>query len=149
MQFQDLVELLQLNKDIKGLAKYMSEHVLTTLNAENREKIGEVVKCLKTRYGRTRLEKIEELVSKLMSFRYDDFDDEDDLLQVMVEIQRRKILKVLDKEWHMVWMLRKVQKRRGMEHFQYQTLRDILKVEGDKMKEFVENYREVKVQTSR
>ena len=41
------------------------------------------------------------------------------------------------------------EKRRGMEHFQYQTLRDFLKVEEDGMKEFVEKYREVKVQTSR
>ena len=32
-----------------------------------------------------------------------------------------------------------------MEHFQYQTLRDVLKVEGDRMKEFVTKYREVKV----
>ena len=36
-----------------------------------------------------------------------------------------------------------------MEHFQYQTLTDILKMEGDRMKEVVEKYREVKVQTSR
>ena len=36
-----------------------------------------------------------------------------------------------------------------MEHFQYQALRDVLKVEGDRMKEFEEKYREVKVQTSR
>ena len=67
----------------------------------------------------------EELISKCMSFRDDDFDDKDDLLQVMVEIERRKEeLKVLDKEWHMVWMLRKVQKTRGMEHFQYQEVRN-------------------------
>ena len=36
-----------------------------------------------------------------------------------------------------------------MEHFQYKILRDILKVEGDRMKEFVEKYKEVKVKTSR
>ena len=43
----------------------------------------------------------------------------------------------------------KIQRRKGMEHFQYQTLRDVLKVEGDRFKEFVEKYREVQVQTSR
>ena len=58
-------------------------------------------------------------------------------------------MKVLDKEWNGVWMLKKVEKRRGMEHFQYQTLRYVLKVEGDRMKEFVAKYREVKVKTSR
>ena len=36
-----------------------------------------------------------------------------------------------------------------MEQFQYQTLRDILNVEGDRLKEFAEKYRKVKVQTSR
>ena len=36
-----------------------------------------------------------------------------------------------------------------MKHFQYQTLRDVLKVEEDRLKEFEEKYREVKVQTSR
>ena len=64
------------------------------------------------------MKKIEELVVKWMNFREDDFDDEDDLLQNMVKIQRRKKeLKVLNKEWHAVWMLKKVQKRIGMEHF--------------------------------
>lgn len=61
------------------------------------------------------------------------------LLQAIMEILRRKEeLKVIDREWYTFWMLRKVQKRRGMEHFQYQTLRDVLKVEGDRMKEFEE-----------
>ena len=73
-----------------------------------------------------------------MMFWEDDYDDEDVLLQTMIELQRRKEdLKVVEKEWHAVWMLNKVQKRRRMEHFQYQTLRDVLKVEGDRMKEFV------------
>ena len=55
----------------------------------------------------------------------------------------------MEKEWHAVWMLKKVQKRRGIEDFQSQTLRDVLKMERDRMKEFVAKYREVKVQTSR
>ena len=36
-----------------------------------------------------------------------------------------------------------------MVHFQYQTLRYVLKKEGDRIKEFVTKYWEVKVQTSR
>ena len=42
-------------------------------------------------------------------------------------------------------MLNKVQKRRGINDFQYFTLRDILKIEGERTKEFVEKCREVKV----
>ena len=49
----------------------------------------------------------------------------------MAEIQMMKEeLKVVKKEWFSVWMLQKAQRRRGMEHFQYQTLRDVLKKEG-------------------
>ena len=47
------------------------------------------------------------------------------------------------------WMLQKAHKRKGMEQFQYQALWDVLKVEGDRMKEFVTKYCEVKVETSR
>ena len=36
-----------------------------------------------------------------------------------------------------------------MEHFQYQTLRNVLMEKGDRIKEFVAKYREVEVQTSR
>ena len=64
---------------------------------------------MKTCYGRTGLEKIEELVIKWMNFRDDDFDDENNLLQAMLEIQRRKDnIEVLDREWYMVSMLKKV-----------------------------------------
>ena len=57
-------------------------------------------------------------LSDYIRFREDDYEDEDDLLQVMLKFQRRKEeLEVGCKEWHTVWMLMKVQKRKGMEHF--------------------------------
>ena len=46
-------------------------------------------------------------------------------------------------------MLQEAQKRKIMEPFQFQSLRDVLKVEDGRMKEFVTKYCEVKVQTSR
>lgn len=73
-QFHDLVECLKQNRDVKGLAKYVSKYVPTTLNTAETQKIGEVMECLKTCYVGTRLEKIEELLIKWMNFRYDDFD---------------------------------------------------------------------------
>ena len=51
-------------------------------------------------------------------------------------------MNVVEKEQYQVWMLRKVQK--GIEHCYYQTLRDVLKVEGDKMMKVVANYWKVK-----
>ena len=79
-----------MNKDVQGLTKYVSEHILIVLDTTEKQKIGEVLECLTKHYGRTRLEKIEELVGKWMNFRENDFDDEDDLLQAMTEMQRRK-----------------------------------------------------------
>ena len=59
------------------------------------------------------MEKLEELVSDWLKFRGDDFDDEDDFIQAMEEIQmRRTELKVVDAEWFSVWMLQEAQKGR-------------------------------------
>ena len=94
--------------------------------------------------------KVSDLLPTTTSHRYDDDDKEDDLLQAMFKFYRRKEeLSINEKEWHSVWILKKDQKRRGMEHFQYQALRDVLKKEGNTMKEFVAKYREVRVQVSR
>ena len=45
----------------------------------------EVIDCLEIRYGWTGLERLEELVSDYIKFREDDYEDEYDLLQVMLE----------------------------------------------------------------
>ena len=82
-----------------------------------------------------KIREMKELVLDYIKFREDDYEDEADLLQVMLEFQRwKEELKVEEKEWHAVWMLMKVQKIKGMEHFQYQTLRDVLKVEGEDLR---------------
>ena len=58
------MEFQKINNEIRGLSRYVSEHVLTTLNTAEKQTIKEVVDCLKERFGRTRLEQIEELVSE-------------------------------------------------------------------------------------
>ena len=42
-QFQDLVESLKHKKYIKGLAKYVGEYILTTLNTVEKQKVKEVI----------------------------------------------------------------------------------------------------------
>ena len=56
---------------------------------------------------------------------------------------RKHELKVVDMRWFPVWMLQKVQRRRGIEHFPYQIDRDVLKIQGNRMKKFVniENFK--------
>ena len=62
--FQDFVESLKRNKDIRGLQKYFSEYIITTLNTVNKQVIKEVLDCLKDTFGQTRLEQLEELVTE-------------------------------------------------------------------------------------
>ena len=67
------------NKDIKGLAKYVGEHILTTLNTVEKQKAKVVIECLEVRYRQIRLEKLKELVTDYVKFREDDYEDEDDV----------------------------------------------------------------------
>ena len=50
----------------------MSEHVHTTLRTPQKQKLKEVAKCLEDKYGRTRLEKIKELIMDQMRLKGDD-----------------------------------------------------------------------------
>ena len=63
-----------MNNDIKGLEKYESE----------------IIKCLEEIYGRTKLEKLEELVLDWIGFIEGKYQDEDNFLHAMEELQRRK-----------------------------------------------------------
>ena len=45
-QFQDLVESLKVNKEIKGLEKFVSEHVFTTLSTPEKQKVKEIIACM-------------------------------------------------------------------------------------------------------
>ena len=83
--FQDLVESLKHNREIKGLTKYVGEHILTTLNTV-RAKGEESNRLL----GRKVLEKLEKLVKDFLKFREDNYKNQDALVQVMLEFKRRK-----------------------------------------------------------
>ena len=60
------------------------------MSSPEKQKVEEVVKCLEDIYGRTLLEKIEELVLDWIKFNENDYDDEVDFLHAMEEIERRK-----------------------------------------------------------
>ena len=88
---------------------------------------------------KTRLEKMEEIVSDWIGFRDDYYEDEGDFLHAMDKQQRRKKdMKVVQEEWNAVWMLKQAQKRGGMIVVQYNALRDVMKTEGDRIMEFVD-----------
>ena len=56
----------------------------------------------------------------------------------MSELRQRRVeLEITFNEFHTVWMLQKLKKRRKMEGFELQTLRDVVKENGPDM---VENF---------
>ena len=103
-QYQDFVELLKINKDIRGLPKYLSEHMLLVLNDMKRQTVRNVIESLKKKYGCTRLEKLEQCVKDWLKFKTNYYDYEDEFIQAMEEIQLRKEeLKVTDSKWFSTW----------------------------------------------
>ena len=62
---------------------------------------------------------------------------------------REKELDISYEEWKSVWMLQKTKRRKNIEVFQYQALRDIVKVGGDDVvKSFGARFRELKIEGS-
>merc|ERR1711895_164826 len=86
-----------------------------------------------------------------MNFKPNDYEDEDEYLLAMERLQTRKEThKVKDKEWFSTWMMVQTRKRKGIESFQLQGLRDVVKKGGEEvMKEFREKYRELKIESNR
>ena len=82
-QYQDLVESLKINKEVKGLAKYVDKYYLPVLNTKECQTVKDAIECLEKKYERTRFENLEELVADWLKVKGNDFDDEDDFIQAM------------------------------------------------------------------
>ena len=59
VKFHDIIEELKKNKDIKGLQRFVAEHILPVLVKKTDQTLDKVVGLLDTKYGRTRTEKVE------------------------------------------------------------------------------------------
>ena len=81
-------------------------------------------------------------------FRDNQYDDDGELLLGMKELnQRRKELKMTEDEWVAVWMLEIVKKRKRLDKFIYQALRDVVKLSGDNViQNFEEKFKELRVE---
>ena len=133
-----LIEELKKNKEIKGLQKFLADHILPVILTKNDQNVKKVITLLNERYGRTRTEKVEEAIEDLFKFREDQFEDADELMLAMKELrQRRMELEMTFDEFHSVWMLQRLKKMRMMESFEFQALRNVVKENGQ---DVVENY---------
>ena len=77
VNFHDLMEELKKNKDIKGLQKYVMEHVIPFLVRNTDQTLDKVVELLDMKYGRSRTEKVEDVIEDYLKFREDQYEDDD------------------------------------------------------------------------
>ena len=82
-----------------------------------------------------------------MNFKANEYEDENEYLLAMERLYARKEEnKVKDKEWFSIWMMMETKKRKGIEKFQLQELRNVVKKGGeDVMKDFRQKYRALKI----
>jgi len=109
------------------------------------------LKLLDTKYGRTRLEELEELMEEWVKFNFNEHDSEEEYLFSQEKIiSRQNEIKVTLAEWNAIWMMHGAKQGKGIESYQLLQLRDVLKAESDEMqKEFVLKYRELKIESNR
>ena len=116
-KYHELIEELKKNKEIKGLQKFLADHILPVIITKDDQNVKKVVTLLNERYGRTRTEKVEEAIEDLFKFREDNFEDDDELMLAMSELRNRRVdLEISFDEFQTVWMLQKLKKRKIMEN---------------------------------
>ena len=87
-----MIEGLKNNKEIKGLSRYVGEHILPVLEKNMDQTMKHVLEILDLKYGRTQTEKIEvkDIKEEWMKFSHDHFEDDRELLLGMKELNQRK-----------------------------------------------------------
>ena len=77
VKFHDLIKELTKNKDIKGLQRYVVEHIIPVTIKKTDQTIDKVIELLDMKYGRSRTEKVEEVIEDYLKFREDQYEDDD------------------------------------------------------------------------
>ena len=57
-RYHELIEELKKNKEIKGLQRFLTEHIFPVIVKKEGQNVGKVIRLLNERYGRTRTEKV-------------------------------------------------------------------------------------------
>ena len=86
VKFHDLMEELKKKKDIKGLLKYVTEHVIPVLVRKTDQTLDKVIELLDMKYGISRTEKVEDVIEDYLKFREDQYEDDDELILAMKEL---------------------------------------------------------------
>ena len=79
---------------------YVGEHILPVLESKEYQTVKRVIEILTLKYGRTRVEKIEDFMDNWSKFKDDHYEYDSKLLLGMKELnQRRKELKMREDVW--------------------------------------------------
>ena len=73
VKFPDIIKELKKNKEIKGLQRYVADHILPVLINKTDQTIDKVVELLDGKYGRSRTEKVKEVIEDLFRLREDQY----------------------------------------------------------------------------
>merc|ERR1712133_294413 len=127
-KYQEIIESLKINKDIEGLALYIREHVVGKLDTIEKQTVKELIELLDIKYGRTRLEELEELMEDWIKFNFNEHESKEEYLFAQEKLIARQDEKQISlKEWNTIWMMYGAKQRKGIEHYQLLELRNIVK----------------------
>ena len=66
---------------MKGLAKYYAEHILPILPSVETQMVELLIQIMSKKYGRTIMVRMEEIVYNWLSFRVNNYDEDDKFLR--------------------------------------------------------------------
>merc|ERR1711955_50803 len=113
--------------------------------------IKEILQLLDTKYGRTKLEELEELMEERIKFNFNEHDSEEEYMFAQEKmISRQNETKVTLTEWNAIWMMHGAKQRKEIESYQLLQLRNVVKANSNEVqKDFVSKYRELKIESNR
>ena len=153
-KYHELIEELKKNKEIEGLSKYVNDQIVETCNNENEQTIDRILEVLKAKFGRTELEKIEQLCDLLVNTKIDKQDANDSKLEKL-----RKVVDFATKDIDIskkvpqflgTWMLQVLKRSESLDAFEVIQLRKSIKEnKTTNIKDFCDLFRELKIEGKR
>ena len=88
-KYHELIDELK-KQGHKRVAEVFFRPYLPLIQTKSDQNVKKVITLLNERYGRTRTEKVEEVIEDLFKFREDQIKDDEELMLAMSELRKRK-----------------------------------------------------------
>ena len=127
---------MKVNKEIRGLTKYVNDEVTEKCDSDAKQKVSIILDSLERKYGRTELEKMEDIWSDLSAFKVNSGDDGEEVVESLRKVADNLITKVDIKNNYPkfigAWMLQTLQNGKFLSDYESQRLREELKNNDEK-----------------